>query len=213
MPARAFLFDLDGTLINTLPDIVGVVNRVREEFGLKARPTPEVAVFIGRGAEHLIAGCFQEVLGTSTVTAVISQFRARYYAEPHHGGHLYEGVEETLRKLKKMGFKVGIATNKPERAAHVTLNHYLPNFVFDIIAAPENVPTKKPSGVHLTTALQALGVRPEDAHFAGDDPVDLAAAAEAGVKFYGISFGFGGVQAPLMLKRFPELLDYLERIK
>lgn len=209
MQTRAFLFDLDGTLINTLPDIVGVVNRVREELGLKARPTPAISRFIGLGAEHLVSGCFQEVLNEETVESIIALFRKRYFCEPHHGGHLYEGVEATLGELKLRGFLVGIATNKPERAALVTLKYYLPQFAFDIIACPENVTSKKPSAIHLLEPLKTLGVAPKDALFAGDDPVDLTAATEAGVRFFGLSYGFGGVKAPTMLNRFADLLDYL----
>lgn len=218
MKRRAILFDLDGTLANTLPDIVGVVNRLRTQFGLPKRPTPQIAIHIGRGAEHLMQACMTEALEPQrgglgqahTVESLISEFRNLYYLEPHHGGHLYPDVFETLQELRKRGLGIGIATNKPERSAKVTLEYYLPGFSFDVIAAPENVTQKKPSPLHLLEPLEKLGINPEDAYFAGDDPVDLQAATGAGVRFFGISFGFGGVVAPVMLSAFSDLLFLVE---
>lgn len=211
MPKHAVLFDLDGTLINTLPDIVGVVNRVRVAFGLKERETPEIAKFIGLGAEHLVQGCFDEVVQDRSTPSILAEFRSVYYREPHHGGHLYPGVMETLQSLRQRNFLMGIATNKPERAARVSLAHYLPNFSFDEIAAPENVTDKKPSERHLLEPLERLGVRPEDALFVGDDRVDLVAATSANVYFLGASWGFGGVKAPIMLGSFKEVLDHASK--
>lgn len=209
MESLAVLFDLDGTLINTLPDIVGVVNRVREDLELKPYPSGLIAAHIGKGAQALIQGCFADVLDSYGVPVLVERFRSRYYEEPHHGGQVYPGVEATLDRLVREGIQIGIATNKPERAALVTLKHYLPRVRFQVVACPENVSEKKPSPKHLTEPLGLLGVPPGKAVFVGDDPVDLIAAREASVKFLGVSFGFGGVKAPIMLAEFPELLDYL----
>ena len=213
MKPQAILFDLDGTLINTLPDIVGVVNRVREELGLGVRPQPEIVRYIGKGAEVLVEGCFGEVLKLHSIEALVARFRSRYYLEPHHGGHLYAGVEHTLDTLRRSGLQIGVATNKPERAAQVTLQHYLPDFTFDIVACPENVSGKKPDPAHLTEPLQQLSVSNREAVFVGDDPVDLAAATAAGVRFFGAGFGFGNVKAPQMLQAFTDLLDYLGELQ
>lgn len=207
MKRGAFLFDLDGTLINTLPDIAGVVNRVRADFGLQSWPKERMALHIGKGAEVLVKGCFPGIVLEST--ELIQRFRDRYYQEPHHGGHVYPDVLATLTVLRSRGFLLGIATNKPERAARVTLSHYLPNFAFDVIACPENVSEKKPSPKHLLEPLNKLGISPGLAVFVGDDPVDWVAATRAGVRFLGVAFGFGGVKAPNQIESFGEILDYL----
>jgi phosphoglycolate phosphatase len=201
----AVLFDLDGTLINTLPDITGIVNWVRRDLGLKTRSVEFVCKFVGKGAESLIAGCFSDLEASRKDAVSVEKFRALYCVKPHHGGSVYPGVPSILKELRSSGYALGIASNKPEKNAKVTLEYYLPGFVFDIMAFPENVSAKKPSPLHLTEPLDRLGVEACSAYFVGDDPVDACAAEAAGVSFIGAGYGYGGVSAPVMIRHFNEL--------
>jgi len=202
----AVLFDLDGTLVNSLADICGVVNQVRVSFDLAPLPTEAIRVCIGKGVDHLMAGSIPELKGR---TDLIEKFHEVYLKNPFHGGELYPNVRSVLEFLHGMGVIVAIATNKPSLVADVTLAHYLPDFPFALVAGPERVSRRKPAAEHLLEPLAQLGVAPEHAWFVGDDPVDLECARAAGVKFLGASYGFGGVRAPLLqqIQAFPDLLE------
>jgi len=202
----AILFDLDGTLIHSLPDICGILNRVRGEYSLSPLPDETICRWIGRGVEHLIAGSMPEVADQK---AAIERYRDSYLENPFAGGHLYPQVRETLQHLKDGGVRLGIATNKSSLVADRTLEYYLPGFKFEVVAGPERVSAKKPSPLHILEPLKKLGVPPEQAWFIGDDRVDLESAEGAGVKFLAAAYGFGGVKAPVsqQLQRFSEILE------
>lgn len=202
----AVLFDLDGTLINSLPDICGILNRVRGEYRLSPLPDETICRWIGRGVDHLIQGSVPEI---SDRQAVIDRYRESYLENPFAGGHLYPDVREVLQRLKDNGVRLGIATNKSSLVADRTLAYYLPGFEFEVVAGPERVSAQKPSPLHLLEPLKKMGIPPEQAWFIGDDRVDLESAAAAGVKFLAASYGFGGVKAPVsqQIQRFSELLE------
>lgn len=203
------LFDLDGTLVNSLPDIAGVVNLVRDMRGYQALSDEEVRVHIGKGVENLVRGTFPEVL-PSQRPLFVEDFKKVYYETPSMGGSLYPGVSETLEKLREIpGIKLAVVTNKPTIAAERTLAHYLPDFTFDEIAGPETVTEKKPSPVHLLEVIGRLNIPKESCWYIGDDEVDLECAAGARVRFLGACYGFGSVMVPrqIALGSFSELWD------
>ncbi|MBI4405649.1 MAG: HAD-IA family hydrolase [Deltaproteobacteria bacterium] len=188
------LFDLDGTLVNTLADIAGVVNLVRQQYGLKRLTTEVVKGYIGHGVDHLIKHSFQD-LSTFDPTSLHKQVMDTYLANPHLGGHVYPGVKEMLAKLRaNPHLKLAIATNKPTDAAFKTLAYYLPETLFEVVAGPEKVSEKKPSPIHLLEVIERLNLTPQDAVYVGDDPVDAQCAQAAGVSFYAAGWGYGGVK-------------------
>lgn len=209
---RAVVFDLDGTLIHTLPDIVGNLNRLRQHFGFPPMPSVDVQPFIGKGAEYLIRHTFPNATTEVKVSEIIAKYVEYNTQMPHMGGYLYAGVVETLAELRKRGFKLAIATNKPTEAALRTLRAYLPDTEFDWIAGPERVSAKKPNAAHLLEVLAKIDVHPEDAFYVGDDPVDLQTATAANVKFFGAGWGFGGVKTEddRVFERFAQLLDRIK---
>lgn len=214
MKSKAIIFDLDGTLINTLVDIAAVVNLTRKECGFSPLPVETIRTSIGKGIEHLVKGCFPEVK-SEAIAGILARHRELYLKFPHAGGELYPGVVKTLEALRKYpGLKVGIATNKPKPVAVLTLNHYLPAFKFDAVFGPEDVSRKKPDAAHLLETLAALKVAPENALYCGDDPVDFKTAENAGVAFLAAGWGFGGVKVngSNHLTSFPQILPWVEKI-
>lgn len=203
------LFDLDGTLINSLPDICGALNHVRGEWGLKPRPTEELKRCIGHGAMELIRTGIPEITDHE---AALARYRQLYLERPDWGGHAYAGVAETLLPLRRRPeVRLGVVTNKTTASAELALKYYLPELKFDVVFGPERVRAQKPSPLHIEDALAALGRKPDSAWFVGDNPVDLACAEAAGVRFLGAGYGFGGVQAPAgrQLGAFSEILSHL----
>jgi phosphoglycolate phosphatase len=191
----AVLFDLDGTLIDSLADICGAINRVRQLHGFPERPITNLRTYIGKGVEYLIQGSFPEY-PESRHAEIVEEYRAFYLREPHHGGRVFPGVPEALARLRAEGIKLAIATNKSSLVAEKTLEYYLPNFPFELVAGPERVSRRKPDPAHLWEPLAKMGIAPQDAWFVGDDPVDEQCARAAGVRFLGAIYGIGGVQVP-----------------
>lgn len=210
MEPSAVIFDLDGTLVNSLSDIVEVVNMTRRFYGLAALPQEQVRRSIGKGVENLIQGCFPE-MQAKNIPAILNTHREFYLKHPHVGGSVYPGVPETLQTLRTHGFRLGIATNKPKPVAVLTLKHYLPQIAFDAVCGPEDVSKKKPAPDHLLETLKRMGIRPENAWYCGDDPVDLACAKAAKVRFLAAGWGFGAVQgdASNHVLEFPKILTHI----
>ena len=208
----SILFDLDGTLIDSLPDIGGTLNLLRVRHGLPILPISGIRVFIGKGVEFLIEGCFKE-LGPSAVSPLVEEYRTLYADNPHMGGALFPGVLETLTKLRRNpNVLLGIVTNKPSYVVGKTLDVYLPGFHFDEIAGPEDVTEKKPSPLHILEVLDRIGGSPENTWYIGDDPVDFECAQAAKVRFLGATYGIGNVEVPeaMRLRCFAELLEKIK---
>ncbi len=194
MKHYAILFDLDGTLVNSLSDIAAVINMTRAYHGLPAVANEQVRASIGKGVEFLVQGCFPES-PKDQIPEILKKHREIYLAYPHVDGELYPGVLETLTKLRSLPhYKLGVATNKPKKVAVEALQHYLPSIRFDVVAGPEDVSKRKPAREHLLEPLARLQVPPENAFYCGDDPVDFAAASAAGLQFFAAGWGFGGVK-------------------
>jgi HAD superfamily hydrolase (TIGR01549 family) len=205
----AVLFDLDGTLINTLSDITNSVNGVRKLNALEPLDNKYIQDNIGKGAEYLATSCFKELLLTLSVKETLLQFRDFYLNKLTLTGEPYPSVKETLLHLSKLNIRLGICTNKGTVAAEKTLRDYLPEIKFDTIAGPERVSERKPSPKHLLEVLEPWGILPENAYFIGDDEVDIQSAEAAGVPFLAAGYGFGSVKAPsnITLHHLSEILE------
>ena len=202
------LFDLDGTLIDSLSDIAGIVNHVRAGYGLAPLSLELIKENVGWGLEHLVEKTFTE-LSPEQVPELLRRYRQYYLEHPRSTGELYPGVRETLGTLRHhAGIKLGVVTNKSSPVADKTLAYYLPEIRFDIVAGPERVSERKPSPRHLLDVLAQLGLEPSEAWYIGDHEVDAECARAAGVRFLGAGYGFGGVRVEesRMLGSFPELL-------
>ncbi len=211
----AIFLDLDGTLIDSLEDICGHLNRVRHKvYGLPIRSTEELRPCIGHGVNYLVQhGCPE--LPAEEQPKAIEAFRLSYLEEPYAGGSAYPGVEETLRTLRaKAGLKVAVVTNKHTKVAELTLQHYLPTITFDAIAGLDSVSRFKPHPAHLLEAARKVGVDPSKGGMVmvGDHEVDRQCAEAAGARFLAAGYGFGRVKGTpgQILNAFPELLTHLK---
>lgn len=209
---RAFCFDLDGTLIESLGDIVGHMNRVRQDYGFEPRPVAEVAPFIGSGVEYLAGNAIPE-LPAEEIPYVVTKFREYYAENPHVDGYLYEGVRDTLEILRRWpDVSLAVVTNKGSAVAERALEHYLPGFQFDCVHGPDRVSNRKPNAAHLLETLELLGCEPQNSWFIGDHEVDRICAKSAGVNFLAAGYGFGNVEVPSdrCLSSFRDFLVFVE---
>ncbi|MDA8088174.1 MAG: HAD-IA family hydrolase [Nitrospiraceae bacterium] len=231
MPISLFIFDLDGTLIDTLTDITNSLNYAFGRCGLKSRLTEkQVKGIVGEGIGKLIEKAIQRdgslTAGPAAADAAAEGSQAegakdgRQLAEDltreflaHYRKHLldhtqtYPGVPETLKNLK--GFKKAIITNKRVPLTMKILEGLDLAEQFDLVVGPETAGERKPSPEPVFYVLKKLNSRPEEAVVVGDSRFDIEAGRKAGVKCtVAVTYGYGNRQAPV--KEADYLIDSIE---
>ncbi len=209
MEFNALLLDLDGTLVNSLPDIAGVINLVRQSLGAGPLSDAQVLPHVGHGAHYLVKNCLADVPNVLSLSDRVTQYKESF-ATWVPRGNLYPGVKETLLEFRKRpNLRLAVVTNKSTTAAKLTLGKYLPEVSFDEIAGPEMVSHYKPHPAHALEVLARIGVPAERATFVGDHNVDRDCAQAAGIRFFGACYGFCAVDVPKnqRLTHFSELLE------
>ncbi|KAA0594819.1 phosphoglycolate phosphatase [Azospirillum lipoferum] len=220
-PFQALVFDLDGTLIDSAPDMTRVLNRTLAEFGRPALTEAQVRTMVGDGSAMLVRQAFAatgEPLGDEAVQPVLRHYLDTYYddAEPPV---LYADVAQTLAALAARGVRLGLCTNKPERITRKLLGIMGLEGLFGAVAGGDTLPVKKPDGRHLTWVLEQLDAQDGSARAAmiGDNGNDVKAARSAGVPVVAMSYGYPRMPveelgADLILDRFADLPEGLMRL-
>jgi phosphoglycolate phosphatase len=191
------LFDLDGTLADTLEDLAASCNHVRAAHGLPPAARELVRSFVGDGARTLLRRALQPVLPSDVPAqdALLDAAFAAYVA--HHDrqcvGHatLYPGVREHLGQLHELGHPLAVVTNKPERFARPLLVHLGIAPLLGAIVGGDTLAQRKPDPAPIRFALQQLGAEGNSATMVGDGVQDLRAAKAAGVRTIACLFGYG----------------------
>ena len=183
------IFDLDGTLLNTLDDLKNAVNAALEGHGFAPRTLEEVRLCVGNGVAKLVERAVPEGTCAETVAAIIEDFRAYYNAHINVETHPYAGIAALLGKLRAAGVKVGVNSNKYDAAVQLLMNDHFPGLFDKAVGESETVP-KKPSPIGVETLLKALGADAESAVYIGDSGVDEQTAKNAGLPFIWVSGGF-----------------------
>jgi phosphoglycolate phosphatase len=181
--SRGVVFDLDGTLIDSAPDIHASANRLMAEHGFAPFEPAETRAFIGRGVPHFIACCLK-ARGAAGRPALQAQLVEAFLAEYERAvtlTTLYPGVAEALARLAAMQVRLGICTNKPMRPTSAVLSHMALDGFFDTVWGGDSLPQRKPDPAPLLAALEALGQGPEI--YVGDSEVDAETARRAGMPF------------------------------
>ncbi len=188
MAIQAVLFDLDGTLLNTLEDIADSMNRALSENGLPEHSLNAYRYFVGDGVKTLAkrATGFKEEL----VPVVQKAYQSYYAAGCRNKTRPYDGVAFMLAELKMRGFKLCVFSNKPHQDTLNVTAYYFPDMHFDLIRGQkENVPVK-PDPTGALEIARELRIPPEDFLYVGDTGVDMACANAAGMIPVGALWGF-----------------------
>lgn len=193
---KAVIFDLDGTLLNTLGDLRNATNAALRKQGWPERTTEEVCAFIGNGIRNLMRQSVPSGTPDDLIDQSLADFYEYYSQHMQEETHPYEGIPELLAQLKADGKKIGILSNKVHTAAVPLCRHYfgeLPDLVF---GERPNVP-RKPDPTSCLEMMQKLGVTPEETVYVGDSGVDMHTARNAGVLACGVTWGFRSSQVLL----------------
>lgn len=188
---EAVLFDLDGTLLDTIADIAGAVNRALEKNGFPGHPVETCRAFVGDGARTLISRALPPGAATEDrIDRCLADFRADYAQHWHLATRPYPRIPELLDRLTGRGVRLAVLSNKPHEFTVKCIDRFLPGRPFEaVFGQRENVPLKPDPSAALDIATR-MKVRPSACLFVGDSPVDMKTGASAGMRPVGVGWGF-----------------------
>ena len=187
---RAVIFDLDGTLADTLSDITASTNTCLREAGLPTRSEREVRAFLGHGIGALVEQALGAASTTERVASLLGAVRDHYHAHCTLQTKLYPGVTSLLNSLGRYDIGLGIVSNKPHDMTVKIVEALLPAQRFGFVTGERPGIPRKPDPTGLLTACDALGVPPSAALYVGDTTVDIEAARAAGLRSVAVTWGF-----------------------
>ncbi|MGH7068352.1 MAG: HAD family hydrolase [Acetobacteraceae bacterium] len=208
---RTVLFDLDGTLVDTLPDLAASLNRI---IGARPFAPAEVAAMIGDGMARLLARALAS-RGQPDDPALVAGFEADYLSHVAVASRPYPGTVEALSALQGAGWRLAVATNKPERAAVQLLEALDLKEFFKAVTGGDSLPVRKPDPRHLLATLRLAGGNPGRAAMLGDHANDIKAARAAGIVPVFALWGYGrkemadGAQTLPIISALPQILEEL----
>ncbi len=219
-PVETVVFDLDGTLVHSLPDIHVAVNAALVEAGRRTLVESETRTMIGCGARALIADALDATGRAGTepeVDACFARFIAAYEASPAAYSRPYDGVLACLEGFAARGLNLAVCTNKPEVLTHRILARLGLARFFAGVVAGDTLAARKPDAAPVFEAVARAGGRAESAVLVGDSATDEAAARAAGLPFIAVSFGYSRVPAAslgadVLIDRFDALPAAIDRL-
>ncbi len=184
------IFDLDGTLMNTLGDITKCVNETLAAYGYPTHPSAQP--FINNGARRLIADALPEhARDDETVDKVLSDYRKAYSATTHSLTFPYDGVVDVLKALKKEGIKTALFSNKDTPNCLFLVNRDFPELLDCVVGVETGIPPK-PDLSGIAKIFKETGCNAENTIYVGDSNVDVLTAKNANLPMFGVSWGFSG---------------------
>jgi phosphoglycolate phosphatase len=191
---RAVMIDLDGTLLDTAPDLADAAEAMLKELGLPTLELAEIKTYIGNGVSRLVKRCLTRDLHAEPDAELFARALAIY--EKHYGAHVsrksqpFPGVVEGLQKLQQAGFKLACVTNKAAQFTLPLLRDTGLLSYFDLVLSGDSLPKKKPDPLPLLHAAQAFGIDPADLLLIGDSLNDTQAARAAGCPVFCVPYGY-----------------------
>lgn len=210
----AIIFDLDGTLLNTLEDLADSVNYALTSNGFAARTIEEVRVFVGNGIRKLIERAVPKNASTEAVDSVFETFKNHYLGNMMNKTKPYDGIMELLRMLNERGITMGIVSNKYDPGVKGLNESFFGKYIKVAIGESAGV-AKKPAPDTVYAAIREMGVEKENTVYVGDSDVDIATAANSGLDCISVTWGFRDREflqekgAAVMIDTPFEILDFV----
>lgn len=197
-PYDLIMFDLDGTLVETAPEIADAVNDTLRRFDLPEVTQQQVNDWIGHGTRELLIQALAfsgnnmaaTVRHSKSLTLIAGEFDRYYKRRCGSRSRLYPQVRETLVALRERGVKLAVVTNKESRYTATVLDAHQLTPLFDQIVSGDTLPTKKPDPAGIHSCLTAFGVPRARALFVGDSSIDVATARNAGLAVWALPYGY-----------------------
>lgn len=188
---KLVIFDLDGTLLNTIADLAAATNQALQHYGYPTHEVEAYRFFVGNGINKLFERALPETERTEeNILKIRSQFVPYYDTHNADLSRPYPGIPELLRTLQQKGIKIAVASNKYQAATRKLIAHYFPeiNFV-EVLGQREGIPAKPDPSIVNEIKIKA-GVDEKEILYAGDSNVDMQTAHNAGVTAVGVAWGF-----------------------
>lgn len=186
---QAIIFDLDGTLLNTLDDLYSSVNHALTRFNLPVRSKWEVRSYLGNGVRRLVEHALPKGCDAELTEKVFNEFREYYLEHSLDRTQPYEGIIPMLKQCKELGLKTAIVSNKLDMAVQDLHQRFFSDCIDVAIGETPDV-KRKPAPDMVMKAIEQLGCKHEEAIYVGDSEVDLATAQNASLPCIAVSWGF-----------------------
>ncbi|MGI6085319.1 MAG: HAD family hydrolase [Acetivibrionales bacterium] len=183
------IFDLDGTLMDTLEDLKDSVNYALELCGFQKRSTDEIRRFLGNGVGRLIELCVPDGLTNPLYKKCLDSFKKYYSENMRNKTKPYRGIIELLEQLKRKKYKLAVVSNKFDGAVKGLVKEFFGEYIQVAIGESEYI-SRKPAPDTVIKALEELGSSPERTVYVGDSEVDVKTAKNSGLKCVGVTWGF-----------------------
>jgi phosphoglycolate phosphatase len=187
---KALLFDLDGTLLDSLTDIAAAMNRMLAARGLPACDTDDIRRMVGDGMRQLVVRALpEERRDEATVDACLAAYRSHYETLWKTATRPYDGIPELLEELRRQGFKLGVISNKAHRFTLPMTGHFFGSDGFEVVLGQRDEVPRKPDPAAALEAAARLGVTPAECAYVGDSGIDMELAANSGMTGIGVTWG------------------------
>lgn len=185
-----YIFDLDGTLLDTLQDLAAAVNFALRKNGMEEHSIDDIRRFVGNGVRKLIERAVPDGSKNPRIDEVFADFRSYYMEHSLDATKPYDGITEILQELKQRGCKMAVVSNKMMAATQELVAHFFPEIEVAIGENEAEGIRKKPAPDMVFEALHRLGAEAESAVYIGDSDVDIQTAKNAGVPCISVLWGF-----------------------
>ena len=196
--APVLLCDLDGTLVDSVPDLADALSALLREAGRRALSETEVKTMVGDGVAVLVERGFAATGGApgrEALAAQTARYVALYETRMTARTRPYPGALEALSALRAEGWRLGVCTNKPAHASRAIVAALGMGDLIEAVAGGDSFPVKKPDPGHILRLLETMGAAPDRAVMLGDSRNDVAAARAAGVPVIAVAHGYGSIPA------------------
>ena len=216
---EAVIFDLDGTLLNTLQDIADSVNSVLNRYDHPTHKLDDYRIFVGAGVRKLVERAFPEdIFQNNSLEYFVDEIISAYDNFCDRSTFPYDGVHELLSALSEYNISMSICTNKPQLMAEKTVHAHLSEWMFDHVIGIDNFTPAKPHPVGVNRIIESQSIVRNKFLFVGDSDTDMATAQNARISGIGVSWGFRKKQelikssALAVIDHPLELLEYFDSI-
>lgn len=191
---KAIIFDMDGTILDTIKDIAGAVNYILEKYEKPVRTVDEVKSFVGNGLRRTLELSLGDMENKDEfIDSIYIEFTEYYKVHSSDNTKPYDGIVDAIRILKEKGYKTAVVSNKRQEAVEELCVKFYEG-LFDIAIGEQDGLKRKPDPAMVNKALDYLGVTKEEAVYIGDSEVDIKTAVNSGLKGIYVSWGFRGAK-------------------
>lgn len=213
---KGIIFDLDGTLLDTLEDIADSANEALAISGFESHPLDEYRFFVGNGVENLVRMMLPKDIDHNVVVRVVEDFQLAYHRNYSNKCQPYHGIMDLLKELSQRGILMGVCSNKPDAFTQVMVDLYFKHVNFVAVTGERKELPRKPNAMMVNYILDKMNLGVDECLFIGDSDVDVRTAQNAGLKSVGVKWGFRPIQelidanVTFTVAQPKEILDLLE---